>query len=218
MHPADIADVFEVLDEAEKKKLFQQLDIDTTSEVIAEISEFSKDQILADLPHQRLGEIVDELESDDTADLLASVPREVAEKVLASIDAKDSQKVRRLLQYDEEAAGGIMQAQLLAVPQEATVADAIDSIRQVGESLEELGNIFVISSGKQLVGELSLQRLILADPNDPISEVIETDLRAIPVDLEGFPSCLSLKKDADTFEPMSNGPLLCGTPKALWRA
>jgi magnesium transporter len=184
LHPADIADLFEVLDEAEKKKLFGHLDIDTASEVIAQLSEFSKDQILTDLPHQRLGEIVDELESDDAADLLASVPREVAEEVLASIDARDSQEVRRLLEYDEETAGGIMQAELLAVPQEATVADAIASIRQAGEALEDLANIFVINSGNQLVGQLSLQRLILANPSDPISQVMETYIHAIPVDMD----------------------------------
>ena len=184
LHSADIADVFEVLDEVEKQRLFRQLDVDTASEVIAELSEFSKDQILADLPQQRLGEIVDELESDDAADLLASVPREMVEEVLATIDAKDSREVRRLLEYDEETAGGIMQAELLAVPQEATVADAIASIRRAGESLEDLANIFVINSRNQLVGQLSLQRLILANPSDPISQVMEASVRAIPVDMD----------------------------------
>ena len=75
-----------------RKSYSSELDIDTASEVIAELSEFSQDQILADLPHQRLGEIVDELDSDDAADLLASVPEEVVEEVLASIDVEDSQR------------------------------------------------------------------------------------------------------------------------------
>jgi magnesium transporter len=136
LHPADIADLFEALDEHEKKKLFRELDIDTASEVIAELSEFSQDQILADLPHQRLGEIVDELDSDDAADLLASVPEEVVEEVLASIDVEDSREVRRLLAYDEETAGGIMQAELLAVPQEATIADTIKHVREHGKDLD----------------------------------------------------------------------------------
>ncbi len=184
LHPADIADLFEALDEHEKKKLFQQLDIDTASEVIAELSEFSKDQILVDLSHQRLGEIVDELESDDAADLLAGVPQEVAEKVLDSIDVQDSQEVRRLLAYDEETAGGIMQAELLAVPQESTVADTIDRVRQLGESLEDLANVFVINSRNQAVGQLSLQRLILANPHDQIAQAMDPSFYPIPVDMD----------------------------------
>ena len=184
LHPADIADLFEVLDEFEKKELFRQLDTDTASEVIAELSEFSKDQILADISEQRLGEIVDELDSDDAADLLASVPEEVAEKVLAAIDVEDSRDVRRLLAYDEETAGGIMQAELLAVPQEATIADAIDRVRELGESLDDLANIFVINSKNLAVGQLSLQRLILADPHEQISQVMETSFHPIPVNMD----------------------------------
>ena len=54
LHPADIADLFETLDEHEKKKLFRKLDTDIASEVIAELFEFSQDQIVADLSRQRL--------------------------------------------------------------------------------------------------------------------------------------------------------------------
>ncbi len=184
LHPADIADLFEALDEHEKKKLFRELDIDTASDVIAELSEFSQDQILADLPHQRLGEIVDELDSDDAADLLASVPDEVAEEVLASIDVEDSREVRRLLAYDEETAGGVMQAELLAVAQEATIADTIKHVREYGKELEGLANIFVVNSDQQVVGQLSLRRLILSEPTDTVLQVMDTSVRTIPVAMD----------------------------------
>lgn len=184
LHPADIADLFEALDEHEKKKLFRELDIDTASDVIAELSEFSQDQILADLPHQRLGEIVDELESDDAADLLASVPDEVAEEVLASIDVDDSREVRRLLAYDEETAGGVMQAELLAVAQEATIADTIKHVREYGKELEGLANIFVVNSDQQVVGQLSLRQLILSEPADTVLQVMDTSVRTIPVAMD----------------------------------
>jgi magnesium transporter len=184
LHPADIADLFEALDEHEKKKLFQELDTDTASDVIAELSEFSQDQILADLSYQRLGEIVDELDSDDAADLLASVPEKVAEEVLASIDVEDSREVRRLLAYDEETAGGIMQAELLAVAQEATIADTIKHVREYGKELEGLANIFVINSDQQVVGQLSLRRLILSETGDTVSQVMDTTVRTIPVSMD----------------------------------
>ena len=184
LHPADIADLFEVLEESEKKALFKRLDTDTASEVIAQLSDFSRDQIVADLPHRRLSEIVDELDSDDAADLLASVSEEVTEEVLARIDVKDSQTVRRLLAYDEETAGGIMQAELLAVRQEATIADVIKRVRLLGEDLDYLTNIFVVNSRTQVVGQLSLKRLILSNPGDPVSQVMDTVLQAIPVDMD----------------------------------
>jgi magnesium transporter len=124
------------------------------------------------------------LDSDDAADLLASVPDEVAEEVLASIDVEDSREVRRLLAYDEETAGGIMQAELLAVVQEATIADTIKHVREYGKELEGLANIFVTNSDQQVVGQVSLRRLILSEPADTLSQVMDTSVRTIPVAMD----------------------------------
>ncbi|MBW1980558.1 MAG: magnesium transporter [Deltaproteobacteria bacterium] len=184
LHPADIADLFEQLDEAEKKLLFQRLDTDTASEVISELSEYSRDQIVAHLSHRQLGEIVDELDSDDAADLLAGRPQEMVEEVLAHVDIRDSRRVRRLLAYGEETAGGIMQAEYLAVPLESTVADAINHVREHGAELEGLANIFVVDQSDKVVGQLSLRKLILAKPEDKVSEVMDTAIHPIPVDMD----------------------------------
>ena len=184
LHPADIADLLEALEESEKVNLFKRLDTAIAPEVIAHLSEFSREQILSDLSHRRLGQIVDEMDSDDAADLLTGVPEEVVEKVLARIDAEDSEHLRRLLVHGEETAGGIMQAELLAVPQEATVAEAIDRVRLLGENLDYLTNVFVVDSQTKVLGQLSLKRLILANPKDKVSLVMETDIRSIPVDMD----------------------------------
>ncbi|MDH3851630.1 MAG: magnesium transporter, partial [Deltaproteobacteria bacterium] len=184
LHPVDIADLFESLDESEKINLFKRFDTVIAPEVIAHLSEFSQDQILSHLSPQRLGQIVDELDSDDAADLLAGVPEEVVEKVLARIDVEDSQHVRRLLVHGEETAGGIMQAELLAVPREATIAEAIDRVRLLGENLDYLINVFVIDPQFKVVGQLSLKRLILANPGDKVSQVMDSSFKAIPVNMD----------------------------------
>lgn len=184
LHPADIADLLEALQESEKIDIFKRLNTVTASEVMAHLSEFSRDQILPDLSPRRLGEIVDELDSDDAADLLTGVPEEVVEKVLARIEAEDSEHLRRLLVHGEETAGGIMQAELLAVPQEATVAEAIDRVRLLGDNLDYLTNVFVIDAQSRVLGQLSLKRLILANPGDKVSQVMETNFKTIPVNMD----------------------------------
>jgi magnesium transporter len=184
LHPADIADLLEGLDEPSKRGLFAQLDSDTAAEVIPYLSEFSRGQILADLSRGRLGEIVDDLDSDDAADLLGSVPEETAEEVLAAIDARDSLRVRHLLTYGEKTAGGIMQVELVAVSEEATVADAIDQIRELGEHVEVLDDIFVVDSSSRLVGQLSLRDLIVASPVLVVSRIMDKEIQPIPVDMD----------------------------------
>jgi magnesium transporter len=77
-----------------------------------------------------------------------------------------------------------MQAELLAVAQEATIADTIKHVREYGKELEGLANIFVINSNRQVVGQVSLRQLILAEPADTLSQVMDTTVRAIPVAMD----------------------------------
>ena len=184
LHPADIAYSLEKLGEDEKIGLFQQLDTGMASRVIAELSEFSRDQILESLSHQQIIEIVERLDSDDAADLLAGVPVEIAEKVLTSIDVKDSSDVRRLLAYGEETAGGIMQAELLAIPQNMTVSDTIQYVRQHGEDLDRIHDVFVVNKDNQVVGQLSLQRLILSNPDERVETIMTGRINPIPVNMD----------------------------------
>ena len=102
LHPADIADLIEVLEDDTKKRLFGLLDIHTASDVIAEIDEISRDLILEDIPQERLTRIVDDMESDDATDLIADLPEDKAQEILAHIEKEDSEQVQKLLEYSED--------------------------------------------------------------------------------------------------------------------
>ncbi|MFA9612489.1 MAG: magnesium transporter, partial [Deltaproteobacteria bacterium] len=60
----------------------------------------------------------------------------------------------------------------------------IKHVREHGKDLEGLANIFVINSRKQVVGQMSLRRLILSDPGDIVAEVMDTSVRPIPVEMD----------------------------------
>ncbi len=123
-HPADIADLIDALDEDKKIKLFGLLQVETAADVIMEIDEISRELIVEDIPHDKLTQIVDDMESDDATDLISELPEEQAQHILTQIDKEDSDEVKELLRYGEETAGGIMQLELVAVPQSVTVKDA----------------------------------------------------------------------------------------------
>ncbi|TNF52940.1 magnesium transporter, partial [bacterium] len=116
-HPADIADLIDALDEENKKKFFGLLQVETASDVIMEIDDISRELIVEDISQDKLTQIVDDMESDDATDLISELPHEQAQRILSDIDKEDSEEVQELLQYGEETAGGIMQLELVAVPQ-----------------------------------------------------------------------------------------------------
>ena len=82
LHPADIADIIETLDEEKKKELFNLLHTKIASKVIVEVNEHSRDQILEDINKEKLTDIVEEMSSDDAADLIADLPKKEAKDIL----------------------------------------------------------------------------------------------------------------------------------------
>jgi len=173
-HPADIADLIDALDEDKKKKLFGLLQVETASDVIMEIDEISRELIMEDISQDKLTQIVDDMESDDATDLISELPEEQAQQILREIDREDSEEVQELLKYDKETAGGIMQLELVSVPESVTVKDAIEQIRSSAGEVEDLHNVFIVDGGKKLVGVLPLRKLILASPDGLVKSIMDS--------------------------------------------
>ncbi|MCK5257852.1 MAG: magnesium transporter, partial [Deltaproteobacteria bacterium] len=117
---------------------------------------------------------VDDMESDDATDLISELPEEQAQQILRGIDREDSEEVQELLKYDKETAGGIMQLELVSVPQSVTVKDAIEQIRSSAGEVEDLHNVFIVNGGKKLVGVLPLRKLILASPDGLVKSIMDS--------------------------------------------
>ena len=173
LHPADVAHLMENLEEAEKRKLFSVLNPKIASEVVVELSEFSRDQVLENIHTGRLAAIVDDLPSDEATDIIADLPAEQAQDVLDRIDLEDSAEVRALLKYDEDTAGGIMQLELVSARPEQTAAQAIEALRIKRDEVETVHNVFITDRQRRLLGVVPLTKLILADPETPLSQLME---------------------------------------------
>ncbi len=183
-HPADIADILQSLSDENRKYVFSLLDADTASEVLLELDENFRDKLIPELGHDRLSQLVDEMDSDDATDVVADLPAEVAQKVLASIDKQDSEEVKELLRHEEDTAGGIMALEFVAVREDSTVDEAIKEIRAKAQEVEDLYNVWVVDSADRLVGVLSLKKLLLAQPDEFVRNIMERDVISVRTDVD----------------------------------
>ena len=184
MHPVDIARVIEHLSPETKREVFDLLKTDTASEVILEVNDSSREQILDGMGEEKLTDMVEEMDSDDAADLISDLSEEMADSVLEHIPKEDAEEVQKLLEYEEDTAGGIMQAELVAVKMDSTVGWVIEHLRSTSEEIGEIHNVFVISKDNRLVGSVPLSRLILAKPETVVSSIMETEFPKVTPDLD----------------------------------
>jgi magnesium transporter len=184
MHPADIADLIDELDEETRLHLFSLLDVDKASDVILELSDTSREQIIEDLSNEKLTDIIEEMDSDDKADIIAELSDDQAKAVLEAIEPEESQEVKELLKYGEDTAGGIMQSELVSVGKQATINDAFQAVAEAKDEIENIHNIFVVDENDKLIGTVPLQSLITMKRFTPIADVIDEDIPSVPYNMD----------------------------------
>lgn len=179
-HPSDLADLIESLDEEERTTVVRVLPDELVSETLAEMEEEEHPEELLIAEPERAPELILELSADDAADIIGDLPLDKQREVLAQLPLEEAEELRGLLAYDEESAGGIMTTDVVAVRENATVAEAIEQIRTQVVDGENFYTVFVVDDDGKLRGTVSFQDLIVSMANTPIRAVTEPPLAAAP--------------------------------------
>src|SRR5437879_9812000 len=176
LHPADIADIVEELAPDERQAVFQTLDEETAAEALEEIEPRVQKAIVGSLDSGKAAGIVEEMDPDAAADLLADLPEDQTEQILIQMEPEAQQDVVELLEHKEETAAGRMTTEFLALPINATVQNAIDSLREFEGGVEVISTIYLVDSNGTLVAAVPLARIVLAQSSDPMLSLAQEPL------------------------------------------
>lgn len=176
LHPADIADIIDQLDPAERRQVFESLDVETAADALTEAEPEVQVSIMQSLETERASDILEEMEPDEAADLLADLPEERSDELLNMMEPEDAAEVRELLSYEEDVAGGVMTTEYVVLPPNLTATQAIEQLRSQYSETENIHYLYVADEENRLVGVLSLRDLIMADPQARIANIMETDV------------------------------------------
>lgn len=175
-HGSDLADLLEELDEDDRLRVLGVLapeDPALAAEALAEMEpEEHPEDSLAALHPDQIAAVVAELSDDDAADMIGEMDPEDRDRVLAALSHEDAGDIRDLMRYDEESAGGIMTTELVVVPVDASAAQAIEEVRRQAQEVEDFhGVVFVVDAEGTLLGTVSLQALVTAEPGASVRDL-----------------------------------------------
>jgi len=171
---SDVAEVVELLDSEEQRIVFDVLDKPMAAEVLEKVDDPTRAAIFELLTEDDLGDVFSELDLDDAADLLAELAEELQEKVLKSIRPADSARIKKLMTYSEDSAGGIMDPLVISVPEEATVTEAIAKIR-TAEIDEDFYSVYVVDKLGRFLGDVRIRLLLTKPERTKIKDLIDRD-------------------------------------------
>ncbi len=115
------------------------------------------------------------LPPDDATDLIQETPEEERAGLLALLDDSARREVVALLAYAEDDAGGLMSPRFARLRPDMTVDEAIAYLRRQAEQVETIHYAYVLDSEQHLLGIVPLRRLMSAQKDQTVREIMRTD-------------------------------------------
>ncbi len=196
LHPADIADLLELLDADERRDLAAAISDLMTGEVIAELNDHVRESMVEALPAAAVAEIAEQLDTDDAVQLIEDLDEPDQRAILDAMDADDRAIIESALAYPEETAGRLMQRELVAVPEKMTVGDLIDYLRDNDDMTTEFWEVFIVDHRHHPIGTCQLSWILRCPRHIPLLDVMKRDQTLIPVDMDQEEVALRFQKYA----------------------
>ncbi len=179
LHPVEIARLAEAFSYQQGAEIVESLDDDTAAETLEEMAAERQAQILGDMDEERAADILERMSPDEAADVLGDLPEEKAEDLLNLMQDDEQSEVAELLPYEDDTAGGLMTTELVTLPRDLTVGEALARLREMAKTPNMIYYLYVVAAEDswKLIGVIALRNLILADPSAPLENVMRSDLQ-----------------------------------------
>jgi CBS domain-containing protein len=172
LRPADIADIIEDLEGREQSALIELLDPDLAADALEEMEDDELQGLLRGISDERAAELLSHMEPDESAEVLRDLDEEHSESILAQMSPAMAKQLRRLVEFDETHAGGIMTTHILIVKESDSVSDALKLLVDHRERDISDGVTVVDSKGK-LLDHIQIIELIAAKPSEKLEALVK---------------------------------------------
>ena len=179
MNPADIASVFDGLEESRLPLLFRLLPKELAAETFVEMEPDAQELLIRGFSDSELREVLDELYVDDAVDIVEEMPANVVRRILSQADPDMRKDINEILRYPENSAGSIMTTEYVSLRPGMTVEEAILRIRRTGVDKETIYTCYV-TKNRTLIGLVSVKDLLLAqDDDETVDKIMETNVISV---------------------------------------
>lgn len=197
LHPADIADLFELIGGTYRADLARAINDLLGSEVLAEMNDWVRDELVEELDPDEVADLAEQMETDDAVALIEDLDEEDQQAVLAEMEPEDRAAIESALAYPEETAGRLMSRDFIAVPEHLTVGELLAYLRRDDDDLAtEFWEVFVVDHLHHPIGTCQLSWLLRAPTGVALADVMKRDQTLIPVTMDQEEVALRFQKYA----------------------
>ena len=181
MNPADIAGIFNSLEDKRIPLMFRLLPKELAAETFVEMEPEDQELLIRGFSDNELKEVLDELYVDDAVDIVEEMPANVVRRILSQVDPEMRKSINQILRYPENSAGAWMTTEYVSLQPDMTVEESILRIRRQGVDKETIYTCYVMSKDRKLMGIVTVKDLLLAEDDDMLISDLMLDTELISV-------------------------------------
>jgi magnesium transporter len=175
LHPADIAYVLEALPLDERLFVWDLVKAERDGEILLEVSDAVRESLIETMEPHELKAAAETLDADELADLAPDLPPEIIQDVFQSLDSEGREQLRAAMSYPEDSVGALMDFDMVTVREDVTLEVVLRYLRRFDELPDHTDKLFVVDRDDHLQGILSLETLLISDPEMEVSAVMRRD-------------------------------------------
>ncbi len=175
LHPADIANIIEKLNLNQGSELLESLDKKTAARVLEELEPELQRILVENLGPERAAGVMQKMSIDELVDLIQMLPDRKSKEIMANLPSDSTQKVRKILEYDEDTAGGLMTTEYVAVYPTTTVKEVVEQIRKSYHLHRGIYIVYIIDEQGNFKGAVSLRKLLISAPDQTVAELMDDE-------------------------------------------
>jgi len=196
LHPADIADLFELAPQDMRRPIAAAIAEILDADVFAELNEWVREELINALQPHEVAEIATQLDTDDAVAIIEELEEEEQRAVLRAMEPDDRAAIEEALSYPEESAGRLMQRDLIAVPEHWSVGDVLDYLRRNEDLTTDFWEVFVVNAAHHPIGTCKLSWIMRTPRSISVADVMQREQTLIPVDMDQEEVALRFQKYA----------------------
>ena len=172
MDSHEIAHCLESTPSEQRKVIWSIIDKSNEADVLSELGEEIQQDLFDEISNEELLDLVQNLELDEMVDILQNLPQQRISFLLSKMTKIDRERVEMVLEYPEDSAGGLLNNDIISVPQDSTLNLVLEYLRSIGDIPENTDKLFVVSKNNNFIGELKISKIISSNPELKVSDIM----------------------------------------------
>ncbi len=182
IHPMDLADILEELNEEQRLAIFNELETEHASDTLEEIEPRVQRTLISSIKKERAAELINDMTPAQAADILSILPAQEADEILALLEKENAEKIHHMLDKQEEKIINLSTSHFIKLSPDMKVSEVLSQFRDLAKDKDEIAYIYAVDEKGTLMGVLDLKEVLQAELDDKLADIMTTSVISLKPD------------------------------------